>query len=504
MSLDSQHPEYTDSLSRWKKMRDCYDGQEAVKAAGITYLPCTKGHRLDGMGANQQGLEDYNAYKERAVFHDLVQVAVETLIGILNSKPPVVEVPTKMQSLLSKVNPDGESITGLLRRIHEEQLVPGRCGLIADMPKVPDQTNPLPYIDLYKAEAVINWDNNMMGDGEVELNLVVVKETGKKRGENFTWQDATNYRILELDAGGVYQQGLFEDGSAYSADALRTPVHKGRPLRELPFVFINPKDCLPTVDRSPLLGLADLALAIYRLEADYRQCLFMQGQDTLVIMGGLRKSGNGLDGTEEGVRVGAGALIEIDIGGDAKYIGVQSTGLPELRSALENDKQQAAVKTGQLLAPGKSSLESGEALKTRVAAQTATLTQIAETSGSALEKMLKVIARWTGEDESKVKVIPNTDFTNWTIQGQDLVQLITAKRLGAPISAASIHQVLKERGLTKMEYDAEIALLKDDAMFIKLVSEFGTSDSGNNPTQVAGGGRKSTEGQKPRTNEPTK
>lgn len=504
MALDSQHPEYSDSLRRWQKMRDCYDGQESIKAAGLRYLPCTKGQTIDGMGANQQGLADYQAYKERAVFHDLVQVAVETLIGILNSKPPVVEVPKPMEPLLAKANPDGESLTSLLRRIHEEQLVPGRCGLIADMPKVPDQLNPLPYIDLYKAEAVINWDNREMAQDDVKLSLVVVKETGKRMLTDFSWQDATNYRVLQLKDNGNYVQGSFEEGTAYNTDGMFAPVYKGRALQELPFVFVNPKDCLPTIDRSPLLGLADLALAIYRLEADYRQCLFMQGQDTLVVMGGLRKSGNGLDGSEDGIRVGAGALIEIDIGGDAKYIGVESSGLSELRSALENDKQQAAVKTGQLLAPGKSSLESGEALKTRVAAQTATLTQIAETSGTALEKILKIIARWMGEDESKVKVIPNTDFTNWTIQGQDLVQLITAKRLGAPISARSIHQVLKERGLTKLEYEEELGLLKDDAMFIKLVSEFNSGETGNNPTQVAGGGKKSTEGQKPRTNAPTK
>lgn len=497
MPLDSKHPEYTESLSRWKKMRDCYDGQEAIKAAGVTYLPATKGQILDGMGTDQIGAKDYDAYLQRAVFHDLVQIAVETLIGILNAKPPTVTLPPGMEPLLAKVNQRGESVTALLRRIHEQQLVTGRCGLIADLP-ISGTTDTIPYIDLYTAESIINWDDNEMGDGDIELRLIVLQESGKRRLDDFSWEDATNYRVLAM-VGGEYKQGLFAETDSYSEEMMKTPVLRGRPLASIPFVIANSKDCLPQVDKSPLLGLAELALCIYRLEADYRQCLFMQGQDTLVIIGGVRKDSTGAEGA---VRVGAGAMIEVDSGGDAKYIGVQSAGLPEMRSALENDKQLAAVKTGQLMAPGKASLESGEALKTRVAAQTATLTQIAETSCTALEMNLKTIATWMGLDPALVVVKPNKDFTNWTIQGQDIVQLITAKRLGAPISLESIHQTMKERGLTHMDYAAELKVLEKDATFIELISALG--GNGNNPVQQAGGPTTSTQGNKEPTNTPKK
>ena len=83
-------------------------------------------------------------------------------------------------------------------------------------------------------------------------------------------------------------------------------------------------------------------------------------------------------------------------------------------------------------------------------------------SGEGLQTALRHIATWMGEDPAKVKVTPNTEFTNAASNAQELVYLMTARSLGAPLSMRSIHTSLKERGYTQMEYDEEMKLVKKE------------------------------------------
>ena len=52
------------------------------------------------------------------------------------------------------------------------------------------------------------------------------------------------------------------------------------------YQIINSCDVVSDVDDPPLLDLGNACMTIYRSDADYRQNLFMQGQDTFVTIGG--------------------------------------------------------------------------------------------------------------------------------------------------------------------------------------------------------------------------
>ena len=102
----------------------------------------------------------------------------------------------------------------------------------------------------------------------------------------------------------------------------------------IPFVFCNSDSTCLDPTKPPYLDLVYLSLAIYRGEADYRQSLFMQGQDTLVISGALMGQESGV----QSVQVGAsGGIYFSSSEGKAEFIGVNSQGLSEQRTALEND-----------------------------------------------------------------------------------------------------------------------------------------------------------------------
>jgi ribosomal protein L30E len=458
--LDSKHPMYCEFIPDWVIMTDTYRGERVIKDKGQEYLPATSGMVEDGMATNDAGKKAYDAYKLRAYFHEVVKDAVTAAIGVMYNKPPVIELPAKMEPLREKATVTGESLNLLLRRINEAQLVDGRFGLLADVESdAPPGT--LPYISTYAASSIINWDTGSTKDFS-NLNLVILNESGNIRQKSFEWKFQKKFRVLILgdtleneEGPAKYKVGVFIDTLTFVEGELITPSISGKSLEEIPFVFVNSKDLTSTPDDPPLLGLAKLALVLYRSEADYRQNLFMQGQDTLVIKGG--EAGSDAD---DNVRVGAGATIHVNVQGDAKYIGVSANGLSEQRQAIENDQSGADRSGAQILENKGGQKETGEALKVRVHAKTATLNQIAISGGAALEQMLKMMAVWVGANPEEVKVYPNLDFVDDELGGQTLVEYMTARTLGAPLTKQSIHKIMKERGLTDLTFEEEMAILE--------------------------------------------
>lgn len=480
MAVSDRHPLFSEMLEDWQMMRDTHKGDRAVKAKGQIYLPATSGQEADGMTSPEQpGYKAYEAYKKRALFPDFVDEAVDVMLGMMHIKPPVIELPSSMEPLRDSATNKGEGLEQLLRRINEAQLVSGRLGLLAEIPDN-QPVGTLPYLAMYLGEHIINWDAGTRAEGGREvLNLVVLDETEFERGSDFTWEKKEKYRVLVLgdpaenEQGGVYSVGVVAAKGNFSDDILLTPQVGGRTMDRIPFTFINSKDIIPDPDDPPLAGLARLALAVYRGEADYRQTLFMQGQDTLVVIGGVAG-----DEDEDATRVGANARLDLPIGGDAKYIGVESEGLTEMRSALENDRNTARHKAGQLIDSRSAQRESGDALRIRSGSQTATLNEIALSGAFGLEQALKDIATWVGANPDQVSVTPNLDFIPNEFQGKTLVEIMSAKTMGAPISARSVHAWLQKQDLTELEFEEEVLQMAEEAG-LDLTSGGGTEEGGD-------------------------
>lgn len=459
-------------------MTDTYRGERVVKERGTRYLPATSGMMQRGFPQiDSIGSKMYNAYRVRAIFHEFVKEAVKTLTGIMHHKPATIELPAIMEPMRENATVKGESLDMLLRRVNQNQLIAGRYGLLADLPAERVIGTVLPYLATYKASTIINWDDGRREDPVVQaLNLVVLDESEDERQADFSWEREEKYRVLVLGdptdneprGSSVYRAGTFRDTNTFDEAALMTPVLRGAALDRIPFAFINSVDVVPEPDDPPLLGLAKLALAIYRGEADYRQGLFMQGQDTLVVIGDKPQEGNA-DLRDNTYNIGAGASINLPAGQgvDAKFIGVESGGLAEQREAIVNDKKDAATLAGQLMDNTARGVESGDALQMRVAARTATLNSIALTGAFGVQKVLRDVAAWLGADPEEVVVQPNLDFADERLEGKTLVDYMTAKMLGAPLSLESVHRLMQDRGLTQEEFEEELRKIEEEEPLVE-------------------------------------
>lgn len=455
-STVNRHPQFIERDPDFIRMRDVHAGERTIKNLGTMYLPAIASHIEDGMKSPEDlGFKNYQAYKSRARFPDFVKESVKGAVGIMHHRPPKIELPPELEPLRRSATVQGEPLHVLLRKINTQQLIYGRCGLLADVASGQGPST-LPYTAIYGARTIINWDDGTIGSPvRQKLNLVVLDETEQVRDDNLSWQEKAKQRVLML-VDDVYHMATTEDGD-FSLEGLdfRRPSIGGRILSHIPFTFINAVDLVPEPDCPPLLGLADLAVGVYQSEADYRYSLFMQGQDTLVIEGFAGED-------EDSIRVGAGAHICVGVGGGASYVGVQSAGLSEQRSALENDRQLASEMGNKLLDTRGRESESGDALRMRVSARTANLNQIALTGAQGLEDHLRGIALWVGADPDLVKIVANQEFAEDTPEGRDLFDLTQAKELGAPISHRSIHNWLRERGMTRLSFEEEMAQIEEE------------------------------------------
>ena len=470
MALDDKHPEYSNRLGEWLQMRDTYAGEREVKRKRLTYLPATEAMIQDGMTTpSSPGWKDYEAYLMRAYYHDVVHDAVKAMIGIMHMKPAVIKLPPRLAPMMDKATIQGEGLQLLIRRINEAQLVYGRCGLLVDAPTGADPLQALPYIAFYEPERIINWDAGRRDEGRNILELVVLDESGFQR-EGFTWVTERKHRVLtrgipaSLESGWVRPELADNFAVCVKVNDMSMPIPQdfiipqiaGRPLQEIPFTFIGCNDLVPEPDNPPLLGLSNLALAIYRGEADYRQTLFLQGQSTLVIIGPT-------DNEDEQLRVGAKGVINLRQGSDAKYITVGAGGLGEMRQSLTSDKADAATWGVQFMDIGSARGETGEPLRIRVAARTTTITNIAQAAGVGLENALKQCAIWVGEDPATVSVVPQTDFADQSVAGAALLAFMQAKQLGLPLSLKSLHRMMLLNDMTEMNFDDENEQIEDEA-----------------------------------------
>lgn len=475
-NVQETHPFYDACLADWVRLRVLAAGAREVKEKGDDFLPSLQSHRYDGYpAANSDGYKDYEAYKLRAHFYGYVSKAVRRAMGILHRKPPEFELPPGLDFLRKSATPEGEPLHMLLRNINREQLVTGRCGLLIDAPE-DGGASAEPYIAQYCAEKIRNWqDGSAQPGGPVKLRFVVLDESGPVSDlDNLSWINQTKYRVLALTDDNVYgvqvlaqTTGRSSDNEAetspglnFNKDALESPIVRGDASDFIPFTFINAIDTVSTPDKPPLYELGEIDVTLYQSDADYRNTLSKQGEETLVTKGQI-KGEEGAEG-ESDIRVGAGARLHLlDLEGDAKYIGIGADGLSEQREAIEKLIERAEHESMSLIEARMA--EANATVSQRMAGKTFTLKDLAMAGGSGLQDALRNLAIWRGDDPDKVEVHPNLDFEADELSATDLEALSRAKLGGLRLSNRSIHAKLVQHEWTNNDFETEEKELEEEA-----------------------------------------
>ena len=459
--LRHTHPSYDDIQDEWQEINDVLAGSRVVKSKTITYLPATEGHYADGFGTpGSVGQRAYDAYLHRANFPSLFEDANRRILGLLHRNNPNIKLPESMQSLIEDATGDGTNLSEFLRDINSFQLGIGRCGILADLKVLPNGSI-RPVVKLYSGTTIPNWSTNKCS----EVEFVLLNETSQQLNKaNFKYEQVKRFRILRLtqneEGETQYVTATTDDEGASIPDLTYiTPNAQGQTISQIPFCFVNAGDTKAAVSMPPLTGLKNMVLSIYLNSSNYEQALFNCSSETLVILGR-----NQLGDDDENVRIGTGAKIELNAAGDAKFIGPNSKSIPEQRTAIDAKFERASQLAGQLAIQSKSDRSTSDSLSVRIESATAAYSALALAGASALEHVLRAIAPLFGvreEDvEKEIVITPNLEFANSVLDSDTFVDLQNAKINGLKISDKSLHEILRKRGATELDYEAEKAQIE--------------------------------------------
>jgi hypothetical protein len=464
MPVDTLHPEYEAAAMRWKRCRDAVAGQDAVHAAGETYLP----------KLTEQGAKEYEAYRRRAMWFGATGRTWQGMMGMVFRTAPVVEAPASMQGALDDLTLSGLSANDVARDVMGQVLEVGRVGVLVEYPQQP--TGPMTlaqaqamgrraFASLYRAESIRQWRVQRVGN-RMQLTLLVLGETAEEPdGDEFTLKQIPQLRALMLtqgDGGPMYVQRLYRKAQqgATTSDAWVpfgadiVPRMAGRPLQEIPFTFFGPDDLSARVQIGPLSDLVDVNFGHYLNTADLEHGAHFTGLPTPWITGYRAEEG------EKAFALGSATLLAVpNKEAQLGFLEFTGQGLAALETRCKAKEAMMAALGARMLAPEKAGVEAADTLALRGNGEASVLAGMANVVSRGMERVLSLVAQWEGI-AGTVSYRLNTDYMPAGMTPEQLAQLMAAWQAGG-ISWNTLFDNLKRgeiiaEGVTDEEEQARI------------------------------------------------
>jgi hypothetical protein len=420
-------PEVASSVARWKVIRDCIAGQDAIKAATSDYLPMPNADDL-----SEQNRARYLAYMTRAVFYNVTGRTHRGLVSLAFSEEPTIQIAPQLEGLLTNVDGAGISLEQQARATLGEVASTGRCGLLVDYPPVAAPVSKAqlaafglqPTIRRYEPQDIINWRVDIIGGLRV-LALVVLQESVAVPTDDFVSQIVKQWRVLRLvpnEAGvfryvvTVYQMPTNASQMGYTAitalEQYEPLDFKGAPWSVIPFMACGSENNEISVDSPPLLDLANLNVAHYRNSADYEESVFMCGQPTPTLTGMTKPWWE--DVLNKTVRLGSRSAVPLPPGAELKLVQAEANML--VREAMQ-DKERQMVALGARLIQTNAVQRTATEAKIESASELSVLSTCANNVAAGYTQALKWAGMFAGAKQDSVfKMHPNADLDSLSIE----------------------------------------------------------------------------------------
>lgn len=446
MAVNDTAKGYTEAKRRAKRVRDCVEGQDAIKAATITYLPVPNPAeaRSSTESKKKAAEERYAAYLQRALFVNVTGRTHEGLLGAIMREPPTMTLPSTIAYAEDDCDGAGTSLEQLAGDVVGELMEAGTFGLLVDYPAADATRSAADERDLglratiarYPLESIINWRAVRVG-AEYRLALVVLAEKLEIPGDEFTVTVEDRYRVLRLTPEG-YSVTLYDDtGNVVEPERFPTDAARNK-LREIPFAWIGARNNRFGYQKPPLIDIADVNISHYQNSADHEEAVFMASQPTMVLWS-MMSGADFREANPDGVQVGSRSGIYLGGGGGADLLQFQSGG-----AGAENMKTKIdmMVQLGARLITSRTGTQTAEAARIDASAESSALAKLANNASEAIEKALRWMVLFMGGDPNQVEFELNKEFFDTSLSPQEVMALIQLADRG-DIAKQDIRSVLR-------------------------------------------------------------
>ena len=405
--VETRHPEYLKRCRQWELIRDCVEGEDAIKSKGETYLP-----RAMGMSDRR-----YNAFKRRARFVNYVYQTLEGTHGMIFRRAPVMKYPAQIEKIVGNINREGSSAYQFFSDSVFDIMQTGWGGFLIDMPTAEDNLSLFeaeklgirPYVTYYAAENIINWKFSIINGVKVPVLVVLLEYVEDEEAGMFTHKMKERYRVLYIDDNGDYRQAVIDKIKSARGKPQYTVEEKlvtvrGKNINYIPFVFAP-----ETIPSKPmLLDIAHVNIGHYMKSADYENGVHLTEFPTGWVTGAAPQK------DEEG------NIIPIVLGQDSFLmfkdpsvkvgnLEFSGEGITHSEKALEAAELQMVVLGSRIITPERGMSETAESANIHRAGENAKLASFARNMSEKATEILRIICDWEGCD-GLVSIEFNTDY----------------------------------------------------------------------------------------------
>jgi len=460
-SINFEKQEYVNFKNTWNKIRIAISGQDEIKKSKeniLAFLPPLSGHLiLNTTSSNNSTIETnskYDTYKEYAQWFGASGRTVNAMVGIVFRKVPKSETPKEIEPIIKDITLKNESAMNFSMEILREVISVFRCGVLIDMPQASsneltkkqiENENLRPYARIYKTESIINWSEHVINN-IMQTDMVVLKEEIESDDytSSFENKKITQYRVLSLEPFPVEMpNGEIDFSIKYVQFLVREQIEEDRKgkqkinfvqtetiiikandefVRFIPFFPITEKGINWNLDYPNINALVDINISHFRNSANLENGLIWTGNPTPWV--------SGYGGKGNTLNLGSTEVLDLEQGGSAGYMEFTGSGLDPLRNSMKDKELLMATIGGRMLSPNQGSNQTAETASIYRAGEQGILGSISNTVSDAMTRIIKIIALWSGVDDTSIYYKLNTDYVDRLINGSDMISLLQMYQSG--------------------------------------------------------------------------
>jgi len=388
----SQRARWDRLHSQYRLIRDCLNGEDAVKDQGQLYVP-----RPDGMSS-----QNYDAYLQRGHFSGAPEMTLRALVGLALRKTPVIKLPARLEPMRLNATHDNAPMDILIEDSVREVTSMGKFGLLLDFPAGGNTINTVPHISTFDAETIEEYDTAYV-DGKKVLTRVHLSS-------DEDWDGAdVHYELILEDTIYKFRRFIFDqDKTRVDVGEEVIPVVNGQALDFIPFVMVSHQGIRAEDATPPFLSLCKTAVTYLTTSCDRRHSLHLTASPTPWIAGSITAD-------KVPTQIGSGTLWNLPENTTVGMLEPQGLGLSSMKEELHDLLEEMMSQGARMLSTTVNRNETIATATQRTRSELSLLHGVVVSTEAAINWLLRIAADWVGAPRDEVSVAMSRDFIEVTL-----------------------------------------------------------------------------------------
>ena len=393
-------------LSHWKVMQIVLNGNHAMRdTAARDYIP-------------QLPNEDDACYQRRlkaGLFSPYTSRLIDAAVGLILRKPVTLEGGNEefWKDWWKNVDRQGTDGDEFARRVLRNSIGYGHCSMLVDYPKaegirtLADEraAKLAPYLNVVEPWEVLGWRQDAR-ENQGKLQQVRIRETvsipegdfGEKLVEQIRVLEPGNYRLFQREGRSEWAE--VESGTTS--------------LQDIPLVTTYAQKEAMQVSTPPLLDIAYINLAHYRLQSQHLNALQTAGFPILVL--------HGWDDQSPKLQIDVSKALAMPPEGRVEYVEPANAAFDAYQTELSELENQMSNLGISVLTQQKFAAEAAKKAQLDRIDTNSMLANISQDLEQALQEVVDLAAEYAGQEAPTVGIPRDFDATR--LEGNDVTSVI--------------------------------------------------------------------------------